>query len=607
MESRGRKRPYHALGITSSTSLSSSSPFSSWTKYLSSRRISTYSIAWSSLLWFWFWISHQQRINDDVIGSQNAPPSANIDHPLLQLQPEAVPKKVNGRKLNMEPKTLLLPAVVTTAYLEPIDTDWLEQTPLPSRNTSASKLTAVIFPRVSCWQDRVENFPVDEYPREDPFLPWIHDYFPTQHGEYIQFVAQNRRKCNTGKEHEDTMKFWEPQVSLFQAVPVTTVEWNTTVDLLDANHQPTYRLGTSPDNATFPETRFICHFHNHLGQEATTFSEYSFNYEHITWRKGQSTTIATKGRDSAQYWLSQLLFRCPVPAIFQDDIRHGRHGSIHTMGGDANDTPHRWTSQLWLDVVPIRTPARKREFLFTERHVGARHLKGINVFDTKKAWTSNHVLPAVTESGRWANLPICQVPYPRGARNNNPPLQNGVHFTRQNTSTPFRLVACTWTAAAYTRPGQVVSVDDSARRLREWIVFHSMVGFEHFFIYDNTQHQPSPLRSIAEDFPDRVTYHPWSSQICNNNLPTDPNPREWSSQHAAESSCRERYGPMTEWMAFLDIDEYMVPIMPNRTNNNKLSKGLPHWHDVLATIDTDKACILKMKSSRGKPRHHLME
>jgi hypothetical protein len=495
------------------------------------------------------------------------------------------------------------PKKMMTAYLEPIDLLWMKQRPLPPRNTSASILTAVTFPQVSCLQDRVKHFPVDDYPTEDPFLPWIHDYFPTTNGSYIQFVAQNKRKCNTGLGHEATMKYWEPQVSFYQPVPVDMLllEGKPT---LSSSTLPKYRLGTSPDNATFPETRFICHFHNRQGIEATTLSDFAFNYEHVTWRKSQATMWAAKGKDSAQYWQSQLLFRCPVPTIFQEDIRLGRHG--------IRDNRDQWISQLWMDLVPIRTPPRLREFLFTERHVGSQHLKGIQLFDTEKAWGIHHVLPAVSDSGRWANLPIC-LPPRVGNRNNlqskSTRHENGIAPEPATTSTKpvmsqktFRLVACTWTAASYTRKGETLTLTDGEKRLREWIVFHLMVGFDHLYVYDNTQLDPSPLLAVTVEFQDRVTYHPWPYKICNNNYPIDANPGEWSSQHAAESSCRERYGPSTEWMAFIDTDEYLVPIArPNISNHT------PHWHAVLDTIDINTSRVLKMKSSRGKPRHNLME
>lgn len=474
-----------------------------------------------------------------------------------------------------------------TAYLETTDSKWLKQKPLPFRSTSASKLKSIKFPQVSCFQDRVENFPIDDYPMNDPYLPWIHDYFPTLNGTYVQFVAQNKRRCNTGKEHEKTMKFWEPQMSLFQPVPVDLVDDIGDNTSSTTQAAPKYRLGTSPDKATFPETRFMCYFHNNRGQEETTFSEFSFNYEYVTWRKGKSSMMATTGKDADQFWLSQLLFRCPVPRIFQEEVQSGRH-VVH----DKNE---RWISQLWLDLVPIRTPTRHEEFLFTKRHVGHKHLKDTRIFDPMKAWGDNHVLPAVADSGRWANLPICRLPLLPET-----PTKPATTFANAK---PFRLVACTWTAASYTRRGDDVSVSDSAKRLREWIVFHLMVGFDHLYVYDNSQNPPSPLRAVAMEFQDRVTYHPWPCKICNNNRPNHPNPGERSSQYAAEASCRERYGPMADWMAFIDTDEYLVPMMPDSSAATKI----PTWRPVLDKMDAKQIRILQMKSSRAKPRHDLME
>jgi hypothetical protein len=130
-----------------------------------------------------------------------------------------------------------------------------------------------------------------------------------------------------------------------------------------------------------------------------------------------------------------------------------------------------------------------------------------------------------------------------------------------------------------------------------------MVGFDHLYVYDNTQNQPSPLRSVAMEFDDRVAYHPWPSKICNNNRPNHPNPGERSSQYAAEASCRERYGPMTDWMAFIDTDEYLVPMAPQTYQGN----NIPTWHSVLEEMDAKDIRILQMKSSRAKPRHDLME
>ena len=108
-------------------------------------------------------------------------------------------------------------------------------------------------------------------------------------------------------------------------------------------------------------------------------------------------------------------------------------------------------------------------------------------------------------------------------------------------------------------------MDDTVLRLREWLIFHQLVGFEHVVIYDNTQglddYHQSPIYQVLKEFPeDFVTHQPWPARICNNHRPGHASPGERSSQYAAEASCRERYGPLTTWMAFIDTDEYLTPM-----------------------------------------------
>ncbi len=411
---------------------------------------------------------------------------------------------------------------ILTAFLEPPNTLDTRTRPLPPRNTSATILSRVQYPQVQKCSQMMETWPVDDFPSEDPYLPWIHDVFPSRDGSRIQIVAQNKRRCHVGEEQQEEMKYWEPQISLLQPVPVLKQE----------NEE--YRL-SSFEQATWNETRFLCQFHNSMYQ--------------------------TSGKDNQQFWLSQLLFFCPVPVELQKEIQSESHV--------INDE-----TSLWMDIVPIRTPARNGQPIFTKNHVRPDLLKYLNMFDAKQEWGEQHVLPAVQDSGRWANIPICLPP--------------------QISQQRHRLVACTWTAASYTRRGDAVGVDDTAHRLREWLLFHEMVGFEQVYVYDNTEGSKSQLYDICAEFKICV-YHKWPAAVCNNNRPNHPNPGERSSQYAAEASCRERYGPSADWMAFIDTDEYLVPMKSDT------------WKDVLEEMDANGIKILKMKSSRAKPRLNLME
>jgi Glycosyltransferase family 92 len=141
------------------------------------------------------------------------------------------------------------------------------------------------------------------------------------------------------------------------------------------------------------------------------------------------------------------------------------------------------------------------------------------------------------------------------------------------------------------------SVDSVINISRTQSLF-AKVGFDQVVIYDNTSPEvaESPLSHIAKEFPDDfVKYHRWPCTLCNNNRPNHPNPGERSSQYAAEASCRERYGPSTDWMAFIDTDEYLVP-MASET-----------WQPILEKFEEREIHILKMRSSRAKPRIELME
>jgi hypothetical protein len=87
-----------------------------------------------------------------------------------------------------------------------------------------------------------------------------------------------------------------------------------------------YRLATSREEATHLATRFQCHFHRHsndhdqLHSSATTFFlEYPFDYEYVMWRKTKWPMVDPKdGKDMSSFWLSQLLFPCPIPESFQE-------------------------------------------------------------------------------------------------------------------------------------------------------------------------------------------------------------------------------------------------------------------------------------------------
>ena len=85
---------------------------------------------------------------------------------------------------------------------------------------------------------------------------------------------------------------------------------------------------------------------------------------------------------------------------------------------------------------------------------------------------------------------------------------------------------------------------DEAPYLREWIEFHKIVGVDHFYLYNNfsTDAYQEVLRPYIEN--GDVTLTEW------------PYPQ---GQMSAYRDCIERYREETQWIGFIDIDEFVVP------------------------------------------------
>lgn len=324
---------------------------------------------------------------------------------------------------------------------------------------------------------------------DDPFLPWIHDYFVSQDNTKVQFVAQNRRRCHTGRGKKDVMAYWEPQMALLQPISVA-------MDL--ATHR--YFL-TEPEQAHYPETRFLCRFHTTTGSSGeativTTLSEYPFNYEYLNWRKrAKKPMFAKDGPDVEIFDYATLLFSCPIPASLRNNIKQRQ--------------------DLWyLDVAPIRTPARyDHGYLLTAQQVGQEEFAALDRFNVTHHYGNHSFLPKMTEMGRITNLPVC------------PTHDDGnAQEQKKKTTKRHKLVGCVWVAASYARRGgRGASVLDTPQRMKEWLTFHRLVGYSHIYVYDNTQvdfangdendESRFPLKMIANLLPDFVTWIRWPGRF----------------------------------------------------------------------------------------------
>lgn len=487
------------------------------------------------------------------------------------------------------------------------------------------------------WEEAKEGCPVNA----DPFLPWLHDMFPDRTGSVIHFIAQNRRRCNSGKQHITDILALQPQVTIMQPVSVQRIDEATAQRLApelwspnDNTNSTRYRLAPHEESdADGMFTRFICRFRAMDYSESPpalvnvgeTLSTYPYNYEFVNYRKdsGQDLSMLTpKGKDNPMFWLAQLRFDCPVP----------KNGDLRSTIASGDGVLSDGTPSVYVDVVPIRTAPRygKAMSYFTPDMAGDRldqfvdklnfsDLMKSNVLNTRDAagsdsadkhperlmkngfdpwlfWGKRHVLPKIEASGRFENLPICQHP----GVGYSTPGENQALAAPQETPKKHKLTACLWAAATFTTRGNAEAVSNTQSRIIEWIEFHLLVGFDHIYVYDNTGAHTDEVDLESTLFPrfleTEVTYIDWPSRVCNNNIPAHENTGERSSQYAAENSCRARYGPYTEWMASFDTDEYLIP--------------MGSYNSMVEVVDDatkQGTQILTFKSTRAVPIVEFME
>ena len=83
---------------------------------------------------------------------------------------------------------------------------------------------------------------------------------------------------------------------------------------------------------------------------------------------------------------------------------------------------------------------------------------------------------------------------------------------------------------------------DEDRFLKEWLTYHALIGFEHFFIYDNLS--AVPITKLLDG---------WASPL---QVTVIRNPRELH-QSIVYTHCLQHYGSSFKWIAFLDVDEFI--------------------------------------------------
>ena len=113
---------------------------------------------------------------------------------------------------------------------------------------------------------------------------------------------------------------------------------------------------------------------------------------------------------------------------------------------------------------------------------------------------------------------------------------------------PFYKFLYWWTAPKIEQKKYMVSVcaifRDEGAYIKEWLEYHLLIGVEHFYLYNNFS--KDNYREILAPYIEngQVTLIDW------------PIPQ---GQMAAFANCVEKFGSETNWIGFIDLDEYVVP------------------------------------------------
>jgi hypothetical protein len=121
-------------------------------------------------------------------------------------------------------------------------------------------------------------------------------------------------------------------------------------------------------------------------------------------------------------------------------------------------------------------------------------------------------------------------------------------------------------------------VKDEASYIEEWVRFHQAVGVRHFHIYDNGSSDGTcdVLRSLLGE--EALTIIPWAGRVVDASSDTPLNGQVIVFAHALLN-----FGGRYRWMAFIDVDEFLLPKTGRTVEEALLAVGdfpnvsLP-WH-----------------------------
>ena len=123
----------------------------------------------------------------------------------------------------------------------------------------------------------------------------------------------------------------------------------------------------------------------------------------------------------------------------------------------------------------------------------------------------------------------------------------------------------------------VLIVRNEARHIGEWARFHHWAGVRRFFVYDNGS-EDGTVAAVRAALPsEALVVVPWDQLFWDGRTG-----REIHNQVLAYAHATRNFGGAFRWMAFIDVDEFLVPMGASDLNGALAHLEVPSvslpWH-----------------------------
>ncbi len=121
---------------------------------------------------------------------------------------------------------------------------------------------------------------------------------------------------------------------------------------------------------------------------------------------------------------------------------------------------------------------------------------------------------------------------------------------------------------------------DEVRFLKEWLDYYLTLGVDHFYLYDNNSIDKEGVSRVLAPYIQKgiVTHIPWDYPYVYGDQKNS-----WRyTQRAQMQHCLLKYGHLTNWLLFVDVDEYVFPVDHAEKSILPLLKSYEKHNDVAA-------------------------